>query len=68
MTNNQFKTTARIITHQEWKEIADMLYNVRKAYNEPNREDEERLKNMEMYLQCGLAACDRVRKRWVLNG
>jgi hypothetical protein len=54
----------KIITQSEWNDISDALYRVRKAHNTPNRADEERLKDMELYLNVALGLCGKVRERW----
>jgi hypothetical protein len=64
MTGNQFIKTERIITHLEWAAISDALYYIRKSYNAPNKTDEERLKDMELYLNVASGLCGEIRKRW----
>lgn len=54
----------KIITKQEWGDISDALFYVRKSYNTPNQDDEARLKNIELYLQTALGLCGQIRKRW----
>jgi len=54
----------RIITKDEWNSISDALYYVRKSHGEPNTNDEERLKNMELYLNTAIGLCGEIRKRW----
>ena len=54
----------KIITKDEFNNISDALYYVKKSYNTPNTTDEERLKNMELYLNTAIGLCGEIRKRW----
>ncbi len=49
----------KMITQEEWNNILDAMHYVRKAYNDPKKSDEERLKEMEMYLGAGVRLCSR---------
>ena len=54
----------KAITLDEWNSISDALYYVRKSHNALYQTDEERLKNMELYLNVAIGLCGAIRKRW----
>lgn len=54
----------RIITQEEHDVFFKALNSARKASVEPDRTDEDRLKNMELYLNLGLSQCSKIRERW----
>ena len=54
----------KIITKDEQVLFFKALTKARRASDEPNRTDEDRLKNMELYLNIAFGICGRVRERW----
>ena len=55
----------KIITQNEWQEIADKLFLIRKAYNSPKTTDDiERLAEIKAHIRAAMIVCEIIEKKW----